>query len=77
MSTCRFCKRSDFAGQRRPLVKYGARHYACHACYLDAGKNLSDLHDWQIVNFPYLLLKDRGLDQIAIDAWARVNKDVA
>ena len=54
---CRFC--DDWRDQG--LVKYGARHYAHYRCYLDAGKPLSALSKWQIDEFPYFLLKDRGL----------------
>lgn len=58
MGTCRFCDDwKDWDG----LVKYGVRHYAHFKCYLDAGKKLADLHAWQVREFPYKLLKDRGL----------------
>jgi hypothetical protein len=43
------------------LVKYGRRHYAHHACYLDAGKELADLPTHAIESFPYFMLKERGL----------------
>lgn len=56
-NTCRFCK----SPMSSDLVKYGTRHYAHYACYLDAGKKLSDLPAWQIGKFPYFLLKERGL----------------
>lgn len=56
-NTCRFC--DDFMSQN--LVKYGTRHYAHFKCYLDAGKSLDDLPDWQIGLFPFFLLKERGL----------------
>lgn len=58
MNTCRFCKswkRED------EMVKYGVRHYAHFECYIDAGKSLSDLHSWQIKQFPHKLLKEKGL----------------
>ena len=58
MQTCRFCK--SWKNEDR-MVKYGVRHYAHFACYLDAGKPLSDLHDWQVSQFPYVLLKKHGL----------------
>ena len=78
MNTCRFCKQSDFGVAHPRLVKYGARHYACHACYLDAGKDLAALPDWRIAAFPYRLLKERGLDEIAIAACERLRaKEVA
>ena len=57
MQACRFCKKD---GHHDQMVKYGIRHYAHHACYLD-NKALSDLHKWQIENFPFRLLKERGL----------------
>jgi len=57
MSICRFC---DKAMPHHAGVKYGVRHYAHFACYLDH-KPLSDLHTWQIEGFPYRLLKERGL----------------
>jgi hypothetical protein len=56
MANCRFCKDHEDAP-----VKYGTRHYAHFNCYLDAGKRLEDLHGWQVNNFPYRLLKERGL----------------
>jgi hypothetical protein len=56
---CRFCKKSSFDGD--DMVKYGVRHYAHFKCYLDAGKTLDTLSAWQANNFPYFLLKDRGL----------------
>lgn len=56
-NTCRYCHRCGADG----FVKYGTRHYACHKCYLDAGKTLSALPSWQISQFPWLLLVDRGL----------------
>lgn len=57
---CRFCK--EWRGDK---VKYGVRHYAHFKCYLDAGKSLDDLHAWQLRQFPYRLLKDRGLLEYA------------
>lgn len=55
-NTCRFCD-----NRNQSLVKYGTRHYAHFLCYLDAGKKLTDLHAWQVKQFPYRLLKERGL----------------
>jgi hypothetical protein len=69
MNTCRFCK--SHMTTRDKLVKYGTRHYAHFACYLDAGKSLSDLRDWQIMQFPFRLIVDRGLREIAEHACAR------
>jgi len=54
---CRFCDNWRDQG----LVKYGTRHYAHYRCYLDAGKPLSALPKWQVGEFPYFLLKERGL----------------
>lgn len=59
MNTCRFCGRHTF--ERGRMVKYGVRHYAHPACYLDAGKQLADLHAWQVEAFPYRVLLERGL----------------
>lgn len=67
MSQCRFC--SD-RGQK--LVKYGTRHYAHFKCYLDAGKSLEDLHAWQVGEFPFRLLKERGLEEQAFTALSEV-----
>ena len=53
---CRFCESRD-----QSLVHYSTRHYAHFECYLDAGKPLSALHAWQVGQFPYKLLKERGL----------------
>jgi hypothetical protein len=55
-STCRFCKKLIDQG-----VKYGPRHYAHFECYLDAGKRLDDLTKFQISQFPFRVIKDRGL----------------
>lgn len=67
---CRFCK--VFAPDDK-LVKYGTRHYAHPVCYLDAGKLIQDLQSWQADQFPYILLRDRGL----LDAVDRmVRRDV-
>lgn len=60
-NTCRFCE----APMSDDLVKYGVRHYAHFACYLDAGKKLSDLPKHEVGRFPYFLLKDRGLLECA------------
>jgi hypothetical protein len=58
MQTCRFCKSWKNEDQ---MVKYGVRHYAHFTCYLDGGKALDDLHAWQVSQFPFRLLKKRGL----------------
>ena len=55
-NNCRFC--GEWRGDK---VKYGVRHYAHFKCYLDAGKDLFVLSRWQVDEFPYLLLKERGL----------------
>ena len=73
MATCRFCKNHE--RQDRKLVKYGTRHYAHHDCYLKAGKPLSELHDWQIVSFPYRLLKEHDLISEAEEAQTRIDID--
>ena len=57
MQTCRFCKEHAHHYQ---VVKYGARHYAHFACYLD-NKPLSALKKWQIEGFPFRLIHERGL----------------
>lgn len=56
--TCKFCLAitdDDY------LVKYGQRHYAHFACFLNSGHTLAELHPWQIELFPAKVLKDRGL----------------
>lgn len=53
---CRFCKQGAYS-----LLKYGTRHYAHPRCYLDAGKSLSNLPAWRVVELPYFLLKEKGL----------------
>lgn len=58
-NTCRFCKKFETDSSR--LVKYGTRHYAHFKCYLDAGKTIDGLSVWQVGQFPYRLLKERGL----------------
>ena len=55
---CRFC--DNWRDQN--LIRYSTRHYAHPRCYLDAGKSIDDLRDWQLAEqFPFLLLKERGL----------------
>jgi hypothetical protein len=56
--TCRFCHE---AGRSDEMVKYGVRHYAHFACYIEAERPLSVLSTWQIGQFPFRLLKERGL----------------
>ena len=56
MGTCRFC--DDFSTDA-PL-QYGIRHYAHFNCFLDH-RPLSDLKPWKINQFPFRLLKERGL----------------
>ena len=79
MNTCRFCGKSELDRDYERLVKYGVRHYAHHVCYLDAGKSLDELHAWQVGNFPFRLLQERGLldyaeKRIAADVSERVHK---
>ena len=66
---CRFCKKPSVDGDG--MVKYSVRHHAHFKCYLDAGKSLRDLHDWQIIQFPHFLLKDRGLLDQGMAAYDR------
>lgn len=54
--TCRFCGKLE-----KGLVHYAVRHYAHPACFLDAGHRLDELHGWQVGEFPWQLLKARGL----------------
>lgn len=68
MNTCRFCKSWR---REHQMVKYGVRHYAHFECYLDAGKQLSELQDWQVGQFPALLLKQRNLTDAAIEILKR------
>ena len=58
MHVCRLCHNDmrHYEG-----IKYGRRHYAHFACYLDADKPLSALHKWQIEGFPFKLINERGL----------------
>lgn len=56
--SCQFCRKS---ADTDDLVKYGVRHYAHFGCYLEAGKSLDDLHAWQVRQFPFKLLRERGL----------------
>lgn len=58
---CRFCGEGT-AGE---MVKYGVRHYAHFACYLDAGRPLAALSPWQVGQFPWRVLRERGLSDEA------------
>jgi hypothetical protein len=44
INTCRFCGKSAHADW---LVKYGTRHYAHPSCYLNAGKAITDLPQYE------------------------------
>ena len=55
---CRFCKKPSIDGDG--MVKYGVRHHAHFKCYLDAGKSLRDLHDWQIIQLLQHELEEAG-----------------
>ena len=60
INTCRFC--GDWEKDSARLVQYGTRHYAHHACYLDAGKTLAELkYRSEVGAFPWKLLRERGL----------------
>lgn len=68
--TCRFCKKMDVKAGK--LVKYAARHWAHHRCWLEAksaeidpteASNVIGLlsgafHGWQLRNFPVFGLAD-------------------
>jgi hypothetical protein len=72
LQTCRFCGKDDFDG----MVKYGVRHHAHFRCFLEAkGANgYLNLHDWQMVEFPYKLLEEFGLTGDAADANRRIEE---
>jgi hypothetical protein len=57
LNTCRVCKKWD----DRPKVKYGTRHYAHGACYLDrfGFEGTEKLHDWQVAQLPWVAILDR------------------
>ena len=62
--TCRFCKEAAFGTLRDTgFVKYGTRHQAHTACFLDhkGAEGFYALTPWQQEQFPYRLLRDRGL----------------
>jgi hypothetical protein len=73
MNTCRFCGKTTYDPERRymGMVKYGTRHYAHFDCYLEAGKPLTALHDWQVCEFPWRLLKGTDNEALAKAAWER------
>ncbi len=58
--TCRYCKKQDGL----PMVKYEVRHYAHFACFLDlkGTHGLMSLSAWKIKQFPWLLVKERGIE---------------
>lgn len=56
LRTCRFCKACS-----SDLLKYSTRAYAHHACFLDAGHKLTELRPWQVAQFPWTVLNQRGL----------------
>lgn len=71
MRTCRFCKEVAFGLRAETgFVKYAVRHQAHFACFLDrkGEEGFRALSGWQQRQFPYLLLKERGLLKIAQEA---------
>jgi hypothetical protein len=56
-TTCRVCKARD----ERLKVKYGTRHYAHGACYLErfGFAGTEKLHDWQVAQLPWIAILDR------------------
>lgn len=73
MRTCRFCGEVAFGLRAETgFVKYAVRHQAHFACFLDrkGADGLRALSPWQVRQFPYLLLKEKGLLELAkeIDA---------
>lgn len=61
MATHQTCRRCGQYAHHSHMVQYGTRHWMHHACYLDTGKSLDKLRIWQIEEFPYRLLDERGL----------------
>lgn len=57
-NTCRVCHE---AGPSLRMVKYGIRHHAHFACYIEAKRPLATLPAWQVRRFPALLLNQHGL----------------
>ncbi len=57
--TCRLCQHDV---RHYEAVKYGVRHYAHFACYLDH-KKLADLPKWKIYSCPWRLIAERGLEK--------------
>lgn len=57
-STCRHC-REPITGEG---VRYAVRHHMHFACYLDSGKTIAKLTDWQVGQFPFRLIRERGLE---------------
>lgn len=60
--TCRYCKQDN----RERMVKYGTRHYAHFACFLElkGTEGLKDLHAWQLRQFPWILVKEKGIEPL-------------
>lgn len=81
ISTCQFCEKFSSSGKssgRKPpkyegKIKYGPRHYAHFECFLDAKgvDALRLLHDWQIAQLPWMLIKERGIENEVKAAIAR------
>lgn len=69
MPSCRICKKHALPEMS---VKYGIRHHAHHECFLKSGKDITKLPDWVVSNFPYRLIKEYNLIQIAVEADNRI-----
>lgn len=62
--TCRYCKKYEYDDSAK-MLKYGIRHHAHFACYLDVKgtHGLLELHAWQLKQIPWLLVKERGIER--------------
>jgi hypothetical protein len=74
--TCQFCEKvNGQTGRNQPAslryegkLKYGVRHYAHFECFLVNKGVLAfrELPGWKMAQFPYRLLKEWGLLDVAV-----------
>lgn len=73
--TCRFCKKMKEHADDG-FVKYSVRHHAHYECYLRAkgADGLKALPAWKVGQFPFLLLKQFDLVNVALAVRHEANR---
>lgn len=73
--TCRYCKKETWEDEEG-MVKYGTRHYAHYACFLDlkGTHGLLTLPAWKLRLFPWRIIKERKIEKQMKEALAAAER---